>query len=487
MEWSPAQLAEPDRALWRAMGHAVPRYSPMPTPGAASELGAYDVVSRLLRRPGLPWQRWAVRVISERRPESPDVRPGYRFPVVDVTVQRQTGKTTTGGQLLLTRAIGYDARRSYITAQTGRDAVERWGDLAAAVGGSVLARRWTRRAQAGSQRLTHRGTHSYVAPFAPTPDSLHGYVPHDVMIDEGFSFDVTEGDDLLSAIVPAQQTIAERQLLIVSTRGDARAVWHTARVEAGRRDPDASGYLEWSAPEGADPDDPQTWRTHPGLGHLVTLEDLAELHARTSPALWRRAFCNIPTAGAELLLDVAAWAAAEVLELPLPRLAETCIGLAVEGSPPRGAVVAAWPLPDGRIGAAIVAAAPMSADDLAAYVAANIVHRRPTSISASRAGLTRLALDALTRLAPYGLEVAELGPDDWALASRGVDEAIRAGRVVHAAGDAVLTAAVASATPRPTAQSWAIAHTSRPEVLALAAAVRGVVYNSGAGVPLIDG
>lgn len=229
---NPDALAPADRALWDAMGESTPRFSVMPTPGACHELAACRAVAAMLGTPLMPWQEWVARIATERRTDDPR---RYRFPLFLLTVPRQAGKTTIVRVILLTRAIiGLD-RRAFYTAQTGKDATERWADLAAATmrRGCPLAPLVTLRKAAGSARLTVTPTGSRIAPFAPTPESLHGYTPHDVAMDELFALTDAEGADLEGAIIPAQLTLVDRQLLMLSTAGSRLSTYLRRKVDEG--------------------------------------------------------------------------------------------------------------------------------------------------------------------------------------------------------------------------------------------------------------
>jgi hypothetical protein len=84
--------------------------------------------------------------------------------------------------------------------------------------------------------------------FAPTADSLHGYTPATVALDEAFAHDEKLGDELMGAIEPAQQTLPHRQLWVVSTRGDVDSVFLDGWLEKGRAGPPV-----WPCSTGAPP------------------------------------------------------------------------------------------------------------------------------------------------------------------------------------------------------------------------------------------
>jgi len=71
----------------------------------------------------LPWQRYVADVIGERTSSG-----RYRYPLVVVTVPRQTGKTTWALDLALGRCMVHSDYRVAYTAQTGHITTERFAD-----------------------------------------------------------------------------------------------------------------------------------------------------------------------------------------------------------------------------------------------------------------------------------------------------------------------------------------------------------------------
>lgn len=456
-------LAPEDRALWEAMGRATPRFSPTPTPGAANELQAVRMAVGAIGQRLIPWQAWSARVLTEKREGG-----RYRFPEFTLTVERQSGKTTLVRGVLLARALMYPGRRAFYTAQTGKDATERWADLCEAVVTSPLAAGMTYRKAIGSQRLIVNATGSRISPFAPTPESLHGYTPHDVALDEVFAFDAVQGNDLMGAIKPAQQTVADRQLVMLSTAGHAGSTFLRERVELGRAG--AAGYLEWSFPEHCDPYDEDVWLTHPAVGHLIGLEDLRELAGTTPRGEWMRAFGNMWVDAQDPLFDMTSWRDL-VADLTPPALASCVLGFAQASDRSRAAVVAAWALPDGRRALKLV----VSTTDVASFAGrlVELDEQGPLALVADDGGLDRPLIDEVRRALPSHRRVTALAAREWVLASTGLAAAIADATVVHA-GDEHLTAAIAGAVSKPMQEAWAVSHRSRPEAVAAAAALRGL-------------
>lgn len=464
-------LAPADAALWAAMGQATPRFTPTPTPGAANELRAVETITATLGQKLLPWQRWTVRVLTEKRRDDPR---RYRFPEVVVTVPRQSGKTTVVRGILLARAVMNPSYRAFYSAQTGKDAAERWADLCEAVTRSPIAPAFTYRRAIGSQRLIVDKHDSRIAPFAPTPESLHGYTPNVVALDEVFAFDAMQGNDLLGAIKPAQQTLPDRQLILLSTAGHAGSTFLRERVDLGRAAVDnpasGMGYVEWSMPEGCDPYDEQVWRHHPALGHLITLDDLRELAATTPKGEWQRAFCNLWVQAHDPLFDMVAWGTLGA-DLAAPRLSDCVVGFSQASDRSRAAVVAAWVLPDGRRALKLV----VSTQDVSSFAArlVEIDEQGPITLVGDDGGLDRPLIDEVRRALPSHRDVTALSPKDWVLGSTRFAASITDGTVVHASDDH-LTAAVSSAVSKPMGEAWAVSHRSRPEVVAAVAALRGL-------------
>lgn len=464
-------LAPEDRALWEAMGKATPRFSSMPTPGARHELKAVETIARIVGKPLMPWQRWEYRVLTERRADRPD---RYRFPEATVTVPRQSSKTTGTNILLLSRAIANPGRRSFYTAQTGKDAGERWNDLCEMAMRSPLGPQLKWRKAIGSQRLVVEATDSRISPFAPTPESLHGYTPHDVVLDECFAFDAVQGNDLMGAIKPAQQTIRDRQLIMLSTAGHAGSTFLRERVDMGRiaaENPGTNiGFMEWSFPPEMDPYDESTWEYHPAMGHLIEAEDLRELAASTPKGEFLRAFANQWVENSNPLFDMPKWRS---LAEPLERvpMSDVVLGFSMAGDRSRASVVAAWALPDGRRAVRIV----VSTNDVAGFASRvlELDEQRPLALVADDGGLDRTLIDDVRRALPSHRGVTHLTPGEWVKASTGLAAAIEDGTVAHD-GDDVLTAALAAAQSKPMGESWAMSHKSRPEAVAACAALRGL-------------
>jgi hypothetical protein len=268
--------------------YATPRDPSSPTDGAV-----VDVVATELGTPLLDWQRHVVDVAGERLENG-----AYRYPVVVVSVPRQCGKTT------LLRAVGtkralIDGRDVFYTAQTGKDARARWHDLVEVLELSPTFRDRVKVAlRGGSEHVRFTTTGAVFQCFAPTPKSLHGYTPPTVMLDEAFGLTAGAGELLYGAVGPAQITLIDRQLWIVSTAGTAESVWFHAWVDKARAgEAGVAGFIYGAGDDVdvLDPDLVASW--HPTIGELIngkrlTGEDIVAEASRHSRAEYERAFCN---------------------------------------------------------------------------------------------------------------------------------------------------------------------------------------------------
>ena len=350
---------------WWSLPGAPPLYATRRDPAYRSEGARVGLIARALGTPLLPWQQYAADVAGELNPDG-----SYRYHTVVITVPRQSGKTT------LMRAVGTDRAMAtpgldvFYTAQTGKDARERWADLVKAIKAGPLARFSTIRQAAGAERVVFANGSMFRA-FAPVPNSLHGYTPPLVMLDESFAHTEQAGNDLMGAIVPAQQTLRRRQLWIVSTAGTAASVFLRQWVDAGRRGDDGVAILEWAAgPDVLDIYDPASWPTfHPGMvpipgaedgRFLATTEAIAEAAASLSRAEFERAFGNRWTRTASHLIPTEVWnALANPAQSP-PRGDPESVVYAYDVMHDRSAaaVVAAWRDNDDRLQVRVVRSGP---------------------------------------------------------------------------------------------------------------------------------
>jgi len=285
-----------------------------------------------LGRPLMPWQQYVADVATERIPDP--ARCGacagvwsdwahtcpYAYQVIVVSVPRQSGKTVLIMVVLMVRCVMYANHQALYTAQTGKDARARWQDLVKLVTGSPLRTQVRVKRSQGNERLEFPNG-SMLGVFAPTSDSLHGYTPPTVVLDEAFAHTEDEGADLMAAIEPAQQTLPHRQLWLVSTRGTALSAWFHAWIERGCAGSPGVAVFDWGARDDQDPRDPSDLVAfHPalglpeGMGNGTTAEGI--LSSKLAPSEYERAYGNRETVTESHTIPAQAWAALEDQQTP---------------------------------------------------------------------------------------------------------------------------------------------------------------------------
>lgn len=291
----PSATCAPTLREWTLAG-APPRYATAPTPGRPHQQLSAEGLALALGRPLMPWQSYVARVATERLEDG-----SYAYPVVVVSVPRQSGKTLLLTVLLVLRCIAEDHHQAFYTAQTGKDARARWQDMVKLVMSSPIRSTVRVKRSQGSERLEFPNG-SVLQVFAPTADSLHGYTPPTVALDEAFAHDERLGDELMGAIEPAQQTLPHRQLWIVSTRGDVDSVFLDGWLERGAAGAPGVALFDWGAADHHDPRDPaHVLEFHPavglpsGMGTGTTVETIVA--SQLSESAYERAYANRPTQG----------------------------------------------------------------------------------------------------------------------------------------------------------------------------------------------
>lgn len=264
----------------------------------------------MLGTPFMPWQQMVADIGCEIDPETG--LPAYNE--VIVTVPRQSGKTTLFLSWQVDRCLNWGRpQRSVFTAQTGKDARDKWLDeLFPLIEGSKLkglvAHNGINRGM-GNEAIKWR-TGSLIRILSTSSASGHSKTLDQAVMDEIWH-DVDDRRE--QGLRPAMITRRDRQLLICSTAGTAASTVYNRKVEAGRRaarEDSGQGiaYFEWSAPDDWDPEDQGSWWTFmPALGHTIMPESIEQERLAMEPGEFRRAYGNRPTAGVDLLIPLEVW------------------------------------------------------------------------------------------------------------------------------------------------------------------------------------
>lgn len=399
-------------------------------PAHQTDGGLVAVVADALGTPLMPWQRLVADVAGERHPDG-----SYVYPIVVVSVPRQSGKTTLMRARLVTRCLTQPGVQVFYTAQTGKDARERWRDLTKQILASPLRNRVQIKQAAGAERVVF-GNGSELRVFAPVGTALHGYTPPEVHLDEAWAHDAVRGEELMGAIVPAQITLRDRQLWLVSTAGTAESGffrrWYDAAVA---QVPGVAGFV-WAAPEGADPYSPDTWaQFHPALGHTITADDLAAAGHAHSRAEFERAYCNRWTRTSSAIIPADVWAGLRGTLSP-PAAGAAVVAYDVAHDRGSADVVVAWKVGE-RVAVKVARAAP--GYGWVADTVADLTAKLRAPAGADEHG-------PAASVAVPG--VRTLSAAEYASACGEFLSLVNAGGLVHD-GDQRLTDAVASVTWRP--------------------------------------
>jgi len=249
-------------------------------------------VAESLGTPLMPWQREVVDIAYEI-----DDNTGLlAYREIRLTVPRQSGKSTLMVSAMAHRciAMGPQQRVGY-TAQTGRDARQRWDDEhVPMLQRSTLASKMQVSRGVGNEKIRWQNG-SLWSLLAVTETAGHGSQIDLGVIDEAFAF---VDDRLEQAMKPAMITRKQPQLWIVSTAGTNESLYlndktDDGRIRAAAGQTSSVAFFEWSAPDDADIADESTWRAcMPALGITVPVEAIRSDFESMREPEFRRAYLN---------------------------------------------------------------------------------------------------------------------------------------------------------------------------------------------------
>lgn len=450
------------------LGTAQPLYTHWPTPGSPNELAKCEKVAGVLGIKLLPWQRFFLRLITEKLPSG-----AYRFQTVLLTVSRQCGKSTVLKVLACTRALMYKEHRTYFTAQSNKDAYEHIiNEFWKQISGSILSKTAEVRRGTSSPKINFNNG-SYIAPFTPSPEGVHGRNFQLGIIDECFAYDIELGNGILGAVGPAQITHVDKQLLMLSTKGTSDSTFLNPWLEKGRlatEDPHSTlAFTEWAMADGLDPFDMANYGFHPGVqGGLITLDDIAALAGSLSPGEFRRSMANIPTIHKESVFDMELWDSM-LHSLPRPVRSKVGIGYEVKANREKSAIVAAYYTDEGKVALKVLNNATGS-DWLKEFIPL-YADARPLAIAADKHPQNNVITDALRMDYPH-IDIQQLSAADWNTAAASFKSLVEEKGIIHD-GHLALRDAVATAVTKPYGDSgFSFSHLSNPELAAAIVAIR---------------
>ena len=236
-----------------------PRYATPRRPERETFSGRLAKIAEKLGQPFMPWQRYVADVGCEIDPDTG--LPAYREVVV--TIPRQSGKTALFLAWQLDRSLNWGRpQRSVFTAQTGKDARDKWLDelfpLIEHSRLSPLVKQVNK--GMGNESITFK-TGSGIRLASTSATSGHSKTLDQAVLDEIWH-DVDDRRE--QGLWPAMITRPDAQLLVCSTAGTQTSTVYNRKVASGRlavKEDTGRGvaYFEWSAPEDWDPSDEATW------------------------------------------------------------------------------------------------------------------------------------------------------------------------------------------------------------------------------------
>jgi hypothetical protein len=285
-----------------------PKYATRRRPERATFGGRLAKVADKLGQPFMPWQKYVADVGCEIDPDTG--HPAYRE--VFVTIPRQSGKTTLFLSWQIDRCLNWSRpQRSVFTAQTGKDARDKWIDeLFPLIRQSKLAPLVRQINQGmGNESITWK-TGSGIRLASTSATSGHSKTLDQAVLDEIWH-DVDDRRE--QGLRPAMITRPDAQLLVCSTAGTQASTVYNRKVEIGKAsvlsDPGHGvAYFEWSAPADWDPaDESSWWKFMPALGHTIGPEAIRAEREAMPPAEFKRAYGNVPTAGVASIIPMEVW------------------------------------------------------------------------------------------------------------------------------------------------------------------------------------
>lgn len=365
--------------------------------------------------PLMPWQQTVADVANEVDPATGLLS----FPLVIITVPRQSGKTTLTGANAEHRSIYRPRQRVWYTAQT-REIARDWllNEHAPGLEASPIKPYAKLRRAQGSEGITYPHG-SMFRIFAPLPAALHSKQSDLVIVDECWAFELERGRDLDQAIVPTQATRPGAQVWKLSTAGTEQSLWLWELVQRGREAAaggrrDGIAYFEWSCPDELDPCAESSWaHFHPAYGLTIGVSQMKAALDELGPAGFARAYGNRWPDGmgvaAAPKIPPGRWAAAQVPPITaVPAGVRVALGFDAPRDRASATVVVAWRDLSGlRVE---IAEHKPGTGWLAEYVSELAGRRHPIAIGYPA---DSPILDVADELATAGLPMAPIRGRDW--------------------------------------------------------------------------
>jgi hypothetical protein len=301
---------------------ARPSYcSPVP---AGTDISAAIAGAALM---GLPLTPQGIIIASVLEAPSGELDPlsGQQIPLYSeaaVEVPRRSTKTTTIQMVLLGRCAQRPGYQVVSTAQDGTRASQFFMQMVRMVEAKLHLEHRTL-ADVGIRQIYKSQGREFIEwlngsrwwVVKPESGALRGAAADVMWFDEAGELDPDKSADLVAGALPIMDTRPLGQVIISGTPGLVRAGLFWDSLEAGRRDPEANGVVDFCAPDYADPtDEANWWRYHPGLAcGLTTIAKLRKNFDKMPVAQFAREYlCIWPADRTVSALDLAKFNAGKV-------------------------------------------------------------------------------------------------------------------------------------------------------------------------------
>jgi len=283
-----------------------------PTMGALKKGSEVAAIAKRIGLELMPWQTYAAQRLLE------EIEPGRRrFRTALTTVGRQNGKSFLLRALVVwwitSHAVEAGPQTVVHAANTRSLAVDQWAAVVRLFEEHLPGSIEKVSRGAGRERLTLVDGSVY-QPVAST-DAVHGLSVDLFLVDEVWDIKPAVLDD---GILPTTMARPQPLVAMFSTAGDensqAMRSWRERGLaDAGKPASTTSHLLlEWSAPDDADPDDPNTWAmANPGMGRTIQVDALREASRNPNRAAFYRANLNRWVQTERSWYPIGLWAALE--------------------------------------------------------------------------------------------------------------------------------------------------------------------------------